>query len=306
MNSQTTPPVVVGVDGRPGSTGAIRYAVTEARRRVAPLHLVHVVPSYLSMGTPVPLTDLETIGMSILREQVETVHALDPALAVNSVLVHGERDDGIVEAAQGAQLVVVGRETRHGLDRLLTGTTTYGVAARATSDVVVVPSFWTGDHTRGRVVVGVKSGGDNHELLDQAFAEASARGAVLTLVTAWHLADPYFDRIEARTHAADWEAHGIEVLQRVTKSLTEAYPDVEVETRVVHGAPARVLLHASEDSDLLVLSRRHHALPPYGHLGGVAHDVLRLADVPVHVVPYPAHAATDEELVLEAAGAPVK
>ena len=48
MNSPTTRPVVVGVDGRPGSAGALRYAVTEARRRRAPLQLVHVVPDNYS------------------------------------------------------------------------------------------------------------------------------------------------------------------------------------------------------------------------------------------------------------------
>jgi hypothetical protein len=35
------------------------------------------------------------------------------------------------------------------------------------------------------------------------------------------------------------------------------------------------------------------------------HDLLRLSDVPVHVVPYVADEA-DEELVLEEAGVPLK
>ena len=180
---------------------------------------------------------------------------------------------------------MVGRESRRGVERLLTGTATASIAAHAPCDVVVVPSFWVDADPHGRVVVGIKSGRNVHELLAQAFSEAAARDALLRLVTAWHLADPYSDSIEVRTHAEDWELNGTEVLAEVAADWRTAYPDVQVETRVVHGPPARVLLQESGDSDLLLISRRRLALPPYGQLGGIGHDLLRLSDVPVQVVP---------------------
>ena len=65
MNSTNTRPVVVGVDGEPGSAGALRFAVAEARRRRAPLQLVHVVPTFLSLGPAIPLSDLHRIGGTI-------------------------------------------------------------------------------------------------------------------------------------------------------------------------------------------------------------------------------------------------
>jgi nucleotide-binding universal stress UspA family protein len=307
MNSPTTRPVVVGVDGNPGSAGALRYAVTEARRRRAPLQLVHVVPSYLSIGPPVQLTDLHRLGTSILQEAEDTLRRWDPDLDVTTVLAHGDPSSGLVKLSQGGQLVVVGRETRHGVDRLLTGTTTASVAAHADCDVVVVPSFWVDELARRRVVVGIKSSRDTHELLSQAFAAAAARGAAVTAVMAWQVPDPYFDRVEARTHAEDWEATGIKVLEDVVAHWRKAYPQVPVETRVVHGPPARVLLQASSTSDLLVVSRRRLALPPYGHLGGAVHALLRVSDVPVLVVPYVADVIEDlEDLVLEENGVPVK
>ena len=309
MTTTTTArPVLVGVDGLPGSAGAVRYATAEAQRRRAPLQLVHVVPDFFSVGPPVPLSDLERIGADILAREVDAVRRAAPDLEVTTVMPLGERSTGIVKAAESAQLVVIGRETRHGIERLYTGTTTAAVAAHAPCDVVVVPSFWDGTHPRHRVVVGLKSRSHSAELLSQGLAEAMARDAALVVVMAWQVPDPYFDRIELRTHADEWEAHGREVIAEVTADWRTAYPDVTVETHVEHGPPTRVLLDASSGSDVLVVSRRRLALPPYGRLGGVVHALLRLSDVPVHVVPYAAEdpRADSVDLVLEAAGAALK
>jgi nucleotide-binding universal stress UspA family protein len=307
MNTSSTLPVIVGVDGLPGSAGAFRYGISEARRRRAPLRLVHVVPSGLALGPAVPVADLLRVGVDLLENALRTAQELAPDLEVAPVLTRGDRATGVVKAAGDAQLVVVGRESRRGIEQMLTGTATASIAAHSPCDVVVVPSFWMDSHAHGRVAVGVKSAHNVHELLSQAFSEAAARQASLRLVTAWQLADPYFDRIEARTHAEDWEQNGIEVLAEVIADWRTAFPEVEVETRVVHGPAARVLLHASEDSDLLLVSRRRLALPPYGKLGGVGHDLLRLSDVPVQLVPYTADPVTEnEELVLEEAGTPLK
>jgi len=306
MTTLTSSPVLVGVDGLPGSGGALRYAVAEARRRGTTLRLLHVVPSLLSLGPAVSVIDLRRIGAELLADAERTARELAPDLEVQTVLTCGERTSGLVKAAEDAQLLVVGRETRHGLERLLSGAATASVAAHAPCDVVVVPSFWVDESAHGRVVVGVKSGRDTHELLSHAFREAAARGASLRIVTAWHVADPYFDRVEVRTHAAEWQRRGVGLLDQVTAEWRIAYPDVAVETEVDHGPAARVLLGASNDADLLVVSRRRLALPPYGQLGGVGHDLLRLSDVPVQVVPYAADAPKLEELVLEEAGVPVK
>jgi nucleotide-binding universal stress UspA family protein len=82
---------------------------------------------------------------------------------------------------------------------------------------------------------------------------------------------------------------------------------VAVETRVEHGAAAKVLLRASDVSDLLFLSRRHHVLPA-GHLGGVVHTLLRLSDVPVLVVPFSddSDEPSLEGLTLEESGSALK
>src|SRR3954467_13597379 len=112
MNTSTIRPVLVGVDCLPGSAGALRYAVAEARRRHAPLHLLHVVPSLLSLGPATPMIDLQRIGVELLAAAERSVHEQAPDLRVQTVLTRGERTAGIVRAAGAAQLLVVGRESR--------------------------------------------------------------------------------------------------------------------------------------------------------------------------------------------------
>ncbi len=313
-------PVVVGIDGQPGSAGALRYAVAEAKRRGAPLRVVHVIPlASLSAVVPIPplpplapsvanlAAELETVGSSILHDARETARHLAPELVVTTKLARGSRSAALVEAAEDAQLVVVGRESRHGVDRLLTGATTAAVAGRAACDAVVVPSFWTDEHRRGRVVAGIKTQTQAHELLGTAFAEASALGATLTIVTAWELADPYLDRIEARTHSDEWEAEGREVLSTLLTDWRARFPDVPIDIQIKHGRAGTVLLAASRESDLLVLCRRRHGLHLHGHLGGVAYALLQASDVPVLVVPATVtDAGPAADLKLEEAGTPLK
>ena len=320
MNSPDTRPVVVGVDGGPGSAGAVRYAVSEARRRAVALHLVHVSPTYLPveaivpfgpavrMTAPVSMADVESVGASFLSEAAATAAELDPGIVVSTRLARGPCAAGLVESSTGAQLLVIGRETRRGLERMVTGATTARVAARAGCDVVVVPSFWSGANPKGRIVAGVRARHHTDELLTRAFAEAHGRRASLTLVTAWQVPDPYLDRIELRTHAAEWEADDLRVLDELAAPWRRTYPDVQVEARVEHGSAADVLLRASSESDLLLVARRHHVMPPHGHLGGVAHTLLRLSDVPVYVVRAAGNLdePTLKGLALEESGAALK
>ena len=78
------------------------------------------------------------------------------------------------------------------------------------------------------------------------------------------------------------------MIERLTASARAAHPEVEYDVRVVHGPTAANLLAAAEGSDLVLLARAHRLVPPHGHLGAVAQNVLSRSDVPVLVVPYAA------------------
>jgi nucleotide-binding universal stress UspA family protein len=284
MNGSTRA-VVVAVDGTRGSAGALGYAADEARRRRAPLRIVHVSPAYVPLTPMMPYVpdDLTAAGRAVLREAEAAVS--DTAPVVETELLVGGRVGEIVTAADGAGLLVVGRETRHGLDRMFLGATTAAVAAHATVPVVAVPADWAPTSSRGLVVVGVKSSHGAGVLLERAFADAAARSATVRVVHAWSLPDPYGDRIEERTHAAQWLTASRMQLDRLLEPLKDRYPDVPVEVVVLHEQPARALLGQVDQADLVVLLRSPATHVVVRHLGATARALLAHATTPVEVVP---------------------
>jgi nucleotide-binding universal stress UspA family protein len=300
-------PVVLDVDGTPGSAGAIRYACREAKLRGALLHVVHVIPLPVP---PVPLRavvpmDLRPHGRAVLQHALEDVEREIPGLDVTSELVQGTRVRGIVEAATGAQLLVLGRETRHGFDRLVTGATTAGVAAHAACPTVAVPDSWMSrENTSPHVVVGLRQAEGARHLLATAFEWAESHGGTVSVLHAWSLPDAFLDRIEARTHADEWEDAGQRLIDQVLAEYRRTEPGAQAGGRVVHGQPAAALATAARNADLVVV-RRSHEHRPWDHLGTTVRALLLMSDTPVMVVPSVPAAGppVEEDLDLEREGA---
>lgn len=310
MSIRDTRPVVVGIDGTPRSDGAIAYAAAEAGRLGAPLLLLHATPGVLAMAPLVPMmpVDLEPAGREVLARTAAAVAAEHPDLAVHTDLFTGSRVSGLVASVVDARLLVLGRETRHGMERMLTGATTAAVVARTACPVVVVDGGWrpppvhrgSAGHRPPEVVVGIQDGLTSPDLLARAFEAAAERGAVLVALHAWHVPDAYADIVEARTHAADHEAAATELVEELLAGWRAGCPDVPVRVVAVHDRPAVALVAASQEADLLLVGRPAGVLP--GHLGGTVRALLRAAACPVEVVPTPAVPGTTPDLVLEEHG----
>jgi nucleotide-binding universal stress UspA family protein len=279
--------IVVGVDGSPANVGALRYAVDVARRSGSSVKLIHVVPDYVPITIMMPRTphDLTETGTAVLTKAEGQVHDLAPDLGVEGWLHHGARAKEIIEGAGDARLIVVGRDSRSLVDRLLRGDTGIAVAARAPTPVVSVPPDWDPGASRGVVLVGLKSRSHATALLHDAFVAAKERDAKLRLLHAWKLPSGYDDIIEARVDVAKWTRQATAEMESLLGGWRTAYPDVEVEVVVVHDHAAHALVEASRDAALVVLGRRAHGAPAGLHLGGTARSVLRAAHCPVRIVP---------------------
>lgn len=288
MSTQQQPPprVTVGVDGRPDTLAALRYGCREATSLGATLELVHVVPDFLPVSprSPESPVDLAAIGASLLADATKRVAALAPDLVVETRLRHGFRAAQIATTARGAVEVVLGRDDRPVLQRLLRSDTVTAVAARASAPVVEVPSGWRSD-AHGIVVVGVKSRRHAPELLDEAFTVARRRHATLVVLHAWQLPNAYDDIIEIRVDLESWRRHAATQTEDLLTEWRAAYPEVPVHVEVVHGHAAQALVAASRSADLVVIVRREHGVPAALHLGGVARTVLRASECPVWVAP---------------------
>lgn len=289
MSYDHTAPVVLGVDGTPASDGALAYAVREATRRHVALHVVHVAPDYVPMAPMYPyLPDrVDDVARAVLRKARARIHGLDPRVSVTTELVLGPRVVSLVDAAARGQVVVVGHEGVVGLERLVAGTTTASVAARAEVPLVSVPEGW--QSRPGPVVVGFAGARNDAALLGRSFARAAELGSPLVVVHAWKVPDAYADIIELRTHADSWAERDAAEIDRELAPWRAALPAVEVTVRVVHQKPAVALLDAARDAAHLVVVRNGPARPLGAHLGahlgGVGRALLHAAPCPVEVVP---------------------
>ncbi len=134
--------IVVGVDGSPGGEEALRFAVEEARLRGATLTVVLAWGVPFSSAVPLALipsvvTDLETDAAGVLDEEIAKASPAD--LVVERVLAEGPAVKALIEAAQGADLLIVGARGRGGFKGLLLGSVSQQCAHHAPCPIAIVP-----------------------------------------------------------------------------------------------------------------------------------------------------------------------
>ncbi|MCD4535508.1 universal stress protein [Nocardioides sp. cx-169] len=267
------------------------FAVDEALRTRSDLHLVHVL--YLP-GAMLP----ETYSIAYTSARQYAVTLLEHAEKVATELVTGrvavttelvERSGSAVSdlavRSREARLVVLQHRHLEGLQRFTTTSTTLGVAARAHPPVASVPQGWQpAEPPHGRVTVGVSSPERADAVLRTAFDLAQGRGARLRVLHAWWLASGYDVVVVDDDMRRDFDRRFRSEMAPHLEPLQREFPGVEVETVVVHAPPAVGLVEGAVESDLVVVGRRHWALPVGSHVGAVARAMLRTTVCPVVLV----------------------
>lgn len=133
--------IVVGVDASEHARRAVTWAVEEAKLRGAELELVHGIsdrdlPAW-PVGHVVPThEELEAAAQNLLAEVAESVDTSD--LSITSHARSGTPAKRLCDAAEGADLLVVGARGMGGFRGLLLGSVTQQVVAHAPCPVVVV------------------------------------------------------------------------------------------------------------------------------------------------------------------------
>jgi nucleotide-binding universal stress UspA family protein len=137
--------IVVGVDGSDGAAAALRWAAAEARLRRARLRVVHAwnVPTiaYAGSGFVPPSSFEDDLGQAAhtsLGQWLVAATADLEGLDVEHQATEGPSSTVLVEAAAGADLLVVGSRGLGGFSELLLGSVSHQVAQRAHCPVVII------------------------------------------------------------------------------------------------------------------------------------------------------------------------
>lgn len=133
--------VVVGIDGSPASDAATAFAFDAASRRGVDLVALHAwsdVGVFPALG--MDWHEREGEGQQVLAERLAGWQEQYPDVHVQRSLVCDTPAKWLLDAADRAQLVVVGSRGRGGFTELLLGSVSSAVAHAAQIPVVVVPS----------------------------------------------------------------------------------------------------------------------------------------------------------------------
>jgi nucleotide-binding universal stress UspA family protein len=134
--------IIVGVDGSPAATAAIRWAFDEARRRGVGVDVIHSwgIPGSMYFGETAAVgpEHLEAAARAVLSETMAAVADEARGLDVVATVERGHPVDVLTARGASAALVVVGSRGHGGFTGLLLGSTSNGVVHHATCPTVIV------------------------------------------------------------------------------------------------------------------------------------------------------------------------
>ncbi len=134
------------------------------------------------------------------------------------------------------------------------------------------------------IVVGVDGSEGSLDAFRWAVDEARRRRGAVKAVLAWD--HPYAVPVYGKFSDAEWLQGNAEVqLFSWLKDELGDDPGIEVRREVQQGPPARVLLGAAHEADLLVVGSRGRGGFAGLLLGSVSQKVLHHASCPVVVIP---------------------
>jgi nucleotide-binding universal stress UspA family protein len=277
--------IVVGVDGSVGSQHALRWAVQEARVGQLDIDVVHAWSPPLSIY-PVDLAAdaaaYRAAGADVLARALAGVDDLDGDGHITSHLSEDNAASALIEASEGAELLVVGTRGRGGFTGLFLGSVSRTCLHLASVPTVVVPPEWQQRTTRS-VVVGVDGSDPSRAALAWALAEAAAHGARLRIVNVYDLA-PYISTLGTAV------APDSELIDKSSRALLEEMTadardsGVEVEVIAASGPTAKTLLGVASEDDLLVVGSRGLGGLRRLLLGSVSEHCVYHSTCPVVVV----------------------
>jgi nucleotide-binding universal stress UspA family protein len=130
--------IVVGVDGSESSRRALEWAVAEARVRDAIVHIVHSWSYPNLAGYANSRQRPSRAPADVVADAVRQAADLDASVPTRAEVRETQPARALIEASEGADLVVVGVGGKGGWGGMLTGSVSDACARHASCPVVVV------------------------------------------------------------------------------------------------------------------------------------------------------------------------
>jgi nucleotide-binding universal stress UspA family protein len=279
-------PIVVGVDGSADAAAALRWAMADECRRGRDVMAVlawSFLEQPVSRGRPeFEPTFVEDDAREALDEFVVAAVGVERARLVRRRTVCDLPARALVELGREAELVVVGARGSGGFPLLRLGSTSNRLVEHAGAPVVLVRA---GAPTADRIVVGVDGSETGEAALRWARDEARARSWPLQAVHAWQ--KPFLSERVFIDDAPIFDRFEREAAELLEKSLAMVDThDVDLETTLVEGSAAHVLLDATADGALLVVGTRGVGAALGVLMGSITRQLTHHSAGPLVVVPH--------------------
>jgi nucleotide-binding universal stress UspA family protein len=268
--------VVVGVNATAGSFVALAWAMNECRLRDAELVLTHAIDgadAELAAACGSPHASADSAARTLVELHRGVIERIAPDITVTADVGPRSPVDTLLDAAEKADLVVLGSRGPAGFALSELGSIAHRVAVHARCPVAIVPPAsayprWL--HPQ-RVVVGLADTRTGARAVDYAVTHARRTGSQLQLVRASGI-------------ASGGRAGAEKQLEVVRERIARHAPQLVVTTLASDRNPVDVLLKASREADLVVLGSRHTGDRWTARIGSVPAALLARAECPVVLV----------------------
>lgn len=278
-----TPLIVVGVDGSDDGLRAVRFGANAAVKFGGELMLVHAVDDAMLAGAWGVVYDpevLQNAGVSANVQARELALELGlPGERIRTEVVLGSPGGVLGRLSEVADLLVLGRRSVSGLERMFVGSTSVSVVSNSSCPVLVISAAAHLIDVGGKKLIGVgmNTSPGNHTTLEEAFKQASRFQSSLEIV---HALQPPIGIFSKKLSPDDLEEQlryirgGIKAL---AKSIAVRHPDVKYRVVAVADSPINELVGRSSGYDALVLGVSNDG---FG-LGGLVRGLMAHAECPL-------------------------
>lgn len=266
--------IVLAYDGSPAAESALDWVADRAIRRDSRIDVVLVANSLVPAGG----------GGSdaLLARGEERLRSRVPGTVVDGVVLDGGVSRRLSQAAEHADLLVLGVDRDHPVRAALRGWTPQRLTTSARVPTCVVPTGWTAS-TRP-VTVGLAADESSDAALDFAAAEAVLDDCDLRIVHAWSM-PAFIEEAALATDPYEAKREHRNLAHNAADRVRSVHPDLEVSIELPHDNAISALAAASRHSSLVVLGSHGRGVLGGGFFGSVVLDLVGNSAVPVCVVP---------------------